>query len=122
VLAGCLAFSSPAWAIDECGAPPSVTCAGGYNTAGNVVIDHSGSINTDAQYSQGIRHEFLGEQEAEVSGLTFTHDLPGTMGFLATALEVEIIEDSLTLIVRGEFAKGSEGEEFTGSFGFNLTL
>jgi hypothetical protein len=44
------------------------------------------------------------------------------MGFLATALEVEIIEDSLTLIVRGEFAKGSEGEEFTGSLGLNLTL
>ena len=75
-----------------------------------------------ASLEAGIRHEFLGEQEAEVSGLTFTHDLPGTMGFLATALEVEIIEDSLTLIVRGEFAKGSEGEEFTGSLGLNLTL
>jgi outer membrane autotransporter protein len=75
-----------------------------------------------ASLEAGIRHEFLGEQEAEVSGLTFTHDLPGTMGFLATALEVEIIEDSLTLIVRGEFAKGSDGEEFTGSLGLNLTL
>ena len=78
----------------------------------------SGVASLDA----GIRHEFLGEQEAEVSGLTFTHDLPGTMGFLATALEVEIIEDSLTLIVRGEFANGSDGEEFTGSLGLNLTL
>jgi hypothetical protein len=75
-----------------------------------------------ASLDAGIRHEFLGQQEAKVSGLTFTHDLPGSMGFLATALEVEIIEDSLTLIVRGEFAKGSEGEEFTGSFGLNLTL
>jgi hypothetical protein len=82
----------------------------------------SGSIATQGVYAYGIRHEFLGEQEAEVSGLTFTHDLPGTMGFLATTLEVEIIEDSLTLIVRGEFAKGSDGEEFTGSLGFNLTL
>jgi hypothetical protein len=79
-----------------------------------VTVSETGSI--------AIRHEFLGEQAAEVSGLTFTHDLPGTMGFLATALEVEIIEDSLTLIVRGEFAKGSEGEEFTGSFGLNWTL
>ena len=46
VLAGCLAFSSPAWANEECGAPPSVTCISTTYSTG-IIYDTDTSFFTD---------------------------------------------------------------------------
>jgi outer membrane autotransporter protein len=70
----------------------------------------------------GVRHEFLGESEAEVSGLTFTHALPGTVGFAASNLDLVLLEDTLALALRAEYAKGSEAEVVSGTLSLKLEL
>jgi hypothetical protein len=71
----------------------------------------SGEIYVDG----GMRHEFLGETEAEVSGLTFTDALPGTSGFVSGGLLLRMIEDKVLLSLEAGYAKGDEAEEFTAS-------
>jgi outer membrane autotransporter protein len=75
-----------------------------------------------ASLELGTRHEFLGEQQAEVSGLTFTDALPGTTAFIAPNLNVELLESSLFLGLRGEYAKGGGSDELSGSLSLNLNL
>ena len=75
-----------------------------------------------ASLELGTRHEFLGEQQAEVSGLIFTDALPGTTGFIAPNLNVELLESSLFLGLRGEYAKGGGSDELSGSLSLNLNL
>jgi hypothetical protein len=53
-----------------------------------------------------------------VSGLTFTDQLPGTMAVFATALDLSLAEDTVTLGLRGAYATGTEAEELSA----NLTL
>jgi outer membrane autotransporter protein len=61
----------------------------------------------------GVSHAFLGESEAEVSGLTFSDDLPGTVGLLSAGLTTRAAEDKLLLTLETGYAKGAEAEEFT---------
>jgi hypothetical protein len=63
----------------------------------------------------GLRHEFLGEAEAMVSGLSFSDALPGTSGFIAGGLVLRMVEDRVLLAFEGGYAKGDESEELTAS-------
>jgi outer membrane autotransporter protein len=76
----------------------------------------SGEIYLDG----GLRHEFLGETEAIVSGLTFSDTLPGTSGFLAGGLAWRMLEDKVLLGLEGSYSKGSEGEELMASAALRL--
>jgi outer membrane autotransporter protein len=78
---------------------------------------NGGLIALDA----GLRHEFLGEQQAEVSGLTFTHELPGTSGFIAAALNL-MLDETFSFTLRGEAAGNSESSELNGSLSFDIQL
>jgi outer membrane autotransporter protein len=69
----------------------------------------------------GLRHEFLGEQQAEVSGLTFSHELPGTSGFIAAALNL-MLDETFSFTFRGEAAGNSESSELNGSLSFDIQL
>jgi hypothetical protein len=78
----------------------------------------SGATLGAASLDVGIRHEFLEETEAEASGLTFTQELPGTAAFFAANLDIVLLEDTLSLGLRGEYARGEETEEI----GAGITL
>jgi outer membrane autotransporter protein len=69
----------------------------------------SGKIYVDG----GLRREFLGETEAEVSRLTFTDGLPGNLAFIAGGLAFSLFEDRLLLALETGYAKGDEAEEIT---------
>lgn len=112
--------------------------AGSFEDASDITIDLSDSdslrgelaLRLDsllwqqgtASLDAGVRREFLGEQQAVVSDQTFTHDLPGTSGFIAAHLDLDLIEDSLALGLHGEYAKGSDGEDFNGALSLKLKL
>ncbi|MGH6875255.1 MAG: autotransporter outer membrane beta-barrel domain-containing protein, partial [Aestuariivirgaceae bacterium] len=68
----------------------------------------------------GISHTFLGETQAEVSGLVFSDDLPGTVGLVAAGLTARAAEDTLLLTLQTGYAKGPEAEEFTATGNFWL--
>jgi outer membrane autotransporter protein len=70
-------------------------------------------ILTDFHVDAGMRHEFFGETEAEVSGLSYTHELPGTVGFISTGLTMTLMEDKLSLVLESGYAKGEHAEEIT---------
>jgi outer membrane autotransporter protein len=63
----------------------------------------------------GARHEFRGDTEASVSGLSFSDALPGTAGFIAGGLALRIVEGKVLLALEGGYAKGNEGQEVTAS-------
>jgi outer membrane autotransporter protein len=71
------------------------------------------AVNADFYVEAGARHEFLGKAKAEVSGLSFTHELPGTSGLVAGGVSVPLLEDKLSLVVESSYAKGEDAEEFT---------
>jgi autotransporter family porin len=71
----------------------------------------SGEIYLDG----GARHEFLGETEASASGLSFSDALPGTAGFIAGGLALQLAEGKVLVALEGGYAKGSEGEDVTAS-------
>jgi outer membrane autotransporter protein len=73
-----------------------------------------GELYVDA----GIAHEFLGEMQADVSGLTFSNDLPGTVGVVSAGLTTRAAEDKLLLTLETGYAKGPEAEEFTATGNF----
>ncbi|HKG75782.1 MAG TPA: autotransporter domain-containing protein, partial [Aestuariivirgaceae bacterium] len=66
----------------------------------------------------GVAHEFLGEMQADVSGLTFSNDLPGTVGLVSAGLTTRAAEDTLLLTLETGYAKGPEAEEFTATGNF----
>jgi outer membrane autotransporter protein len=70
-------------------------------------------VDADFYVEAGARHEFLGETEAEVSGLSYTHELPGTSGLVAGGVTVPLLADKLSLVVESSYAKGEDTEEFT---------
>jgi fibronectin-binding autotransporter adhesin len=70
----------------------------------------------------GIRHEFLGETEAVVSGLACTGQLPGTVGFVGTNLNVTMPDDTLKMGFHGSYAKGQDAEELSADFTLDVQL
>ncbi len=68
----------------------------------------------------GVKHQFLGEAEATVSGLTFTNDMPGTQGLIAAGLQAMSAEDQLFLSLETAYAKGADASELSGSFNMEL--
>ena len=68
---------------------------------------------SEAYLDGGVRHEFLGETEAQVSGLTFADALPGTSGFVSGGLLLRMLDDKVLLSLEAGYAKGDEGEELT---------
>lgn len=60
-----------------------------------------------------IRHEFLGNTEAEVSGLLYSDALPGTAAFVSGGLAASLFGDKLSLSLEAGYAKGEEAEEIT---------
>jgi hypothetical protein len=61
---------------------------------------------------------FFGETQAKVSGLTFSDDLPDTVGLLLFGLTTKGAEDKSLLTLQTGFAKGAETEEFTATGSF----
>jgi len=68
----------------------------------------------------GVKHQFLREAEATVSGLTFTSDMPGTQGLIAAGVQAMGAEDQLLLTVETAYAKGADASELSGSFNMEL--
>jgi outer membrane autotransporter protein len=66
----------------------------------------------------GVSHEFLGEMQADVSDITLSDELPGTVGLLSAGLTTRAAEDKLLLTLETGFAKGAEAEEFTATGNF----
>jgi outer membrane autotransporter protein len=73
-----------------------------------------GELYVDA----GIAHEFLGEMQADVSGLTFSNDLPGTVALVSAGLTMRAAEDRLLLTLETGYAMGPDAEEFTATGNF----
>ena len=71
--------------------------------------------SADLYLDLGVRHEFLGETEAEVSGLSFTQELPGTVAVAATGVAISALDDLLSIEVEASYAKGPEAEELSGT-------
>jgi len=61
----------------------------------------------------GLSHEFLGESRAEVSGLTFTNERPGTAGQISAGASLPLLQDKLVWSVDAGYALGPDSEEFT---------
>jgi outer membrane autotransporter protein len=80
-----------------------------------------GGIDGSATLEAGVRHEFLGETEATVSGLSFTDQLPGTLGLLAASIDLTLAE-SLKLGLRGAYAKGDQAEELSANLTLDINL
>jgi outer membrane autotransporter protein len=81
-----------------------------------------GAAEGHASLDAGVRHEVLGETEAGVSGLAYTDELPGTLGFLAANMDVTLLEEQLRLGLRGEYAKGDEAQSFGASLSLDVKL
>jgi outer membrane autotransporter protein len=78
-----------------------------------------GAPATDLYLDAGFRHMIRGETEAEVSGLTFTHELPGTVGLLGAGLRVSLL-DRLSLTLDASYARGREAEELSAALSLTL--
>jgi outer membrane autotransporter protein len=76
--------------------------------------------HAELYFDAGVSHEFLGETRAEVSGLTFSNDLPGTVGLVSAGLSTRAADDKLLLTLETGYAKGPEAEEFTATGNFWL--
>jgi hypothetical protein len=74
----------------------------------------------DLHAELGVRHEFLGETRAEVSGLTFTDELPGTAGQISAGVSLPLLQDKLVLSVDAGYVVGPDGEEFTATTGLRV--
>ena len=68
---------------------------------------------SDVHAEAGVRHEFLGTMEAEVSGLIYTDALPGTAAFVAGGLSARLLDDRLLLSLEAGYAKGEDADEIT---------
>ena len=74
----------------------------------------SGEAGVSEAYAEaGVRHEFLGTMEAEVSGLIYTVALRGKAAFVSGWLSACLFEDRLLLSMEAGFAKGEEADEIT---------
>jgi outer membrane autotransporter protein len=78
--------------------------------------------SADLYLDAGLRHEFMGEMEAEVGGFTFTDQLPGTVALLAAGVTAKTAADKVHVTLSTGYARGKEAEEFTasGSFWFKF--
>jgi outer membrane autotransporter protein len=68
----------------------------------------------------GVKHQFLGETEATVSGLTFTNDMPGTQGLIAAGLQAMAAEEQLFLSLETAYTKGADASEMAASLNMEL--
>ena len=60
----------------------------------------------------GLRHEFLHQSLAEVSGLTFSGESPGSVGFMAGGVSLMLF-DKVRLGLEATYAAGEEAQEVT---------
>jgi outer membrane autotransporter protein len=67
----------------------------------------------DVHADFGLSHEILGQTQADVSGLSFTGELPGTAGQIAAGASLPLLQDKLVWSVDAGYALGPDGEEFT---------
>ena len=68
----------------------------------------------------GVKHQFLGETEAMVSGLAFTNDMPGTQGLIAAGLQAMAAEEQLFLSLETAYTKGADASEMAASLNMEL--
>jgi outer membrane autotransporter protein len=71
-------------------------------------------------FDAGIRREFLGKAQAEVSGLSYVHELPGTAGLLTAGIVLGGIDNRLSLTFEGGYTKSNEAEEFKATTAMRL--
>jgi outer membrane autotransporter protein len=75
---------------------------------------------SDVYAEAGVRHEFLGDMQAEVSSLIYTDALPGTAAFVSGGLSASLLEDKLLLSLEAGYAKGEEADEITATGALRL--
>ncbi len=75
---------------------------------------------SDVYAEAGVRHEFLGTMEAEVSGLIYTDALPGTAAFVSAGLSASLLKDRLSLSLEAGYARGEEADEITATSALRL--
>jgi len=68
-----------------------------------------------------LRREFMGETSAEVSGLSFSDQLPGTTVRLASGLDWSLIDGRLNLSFEAAHARGSDAEEISAMAALRLS-
>ena len=71
-------------------------------------------------FNAGVKHQFLGEAGATVSGLTFTNDMPGTQGLIAAGVQAMADDEQLLLSVETAYAKGTDASELAASVNMEL--
>jgi len=64
-------------------------------------------------FDLSLRHEFLGDTSAKVSGLTFSDDLPGTTARLASGLDWSLADGRLNISLDAGYARSSDAEEIS---------
>jgi hypothetical protein len=60
-----------------------------------------------------LRHEVSGQTSAEVSGLTFSDELPGTVIRMASGLDWSLLDGMLNVSLDAGYAKGNDAEELS---------
>jgi outer membrane autotransporter protein len=81
---------------------------------------NGGAGASDVYAEAGVRQEFLGTMEAEVSSLIYSDALPGTAAFVAGGLSASLLKDRLSLSLEAGYAKGEEAGEITATGAFRL--
>jgi outer membrane autotransporter protein len=74
----------------------------------------------DVYADASLGREFLDETQAQVSGLSFTHELPASSARLASGFAVNLLDEKLTLSVEASYSRGEDAEEFAATGGLRL--
>src|SRR5262245_46113981 len=126
-------LAPPLHANDECGTAPSAICDSGdadypiflngitYDPVADLTGELAARAGIAALYVDlALRHKFLGETSAEVSSLSFSDELPGTVVRLASGLAWSFADDRFNLSLDAAYAKGEDAEEMSASAALRL--
>ena len=143
--------SAPAQANDECGTGTVVLCDHGdqeyfndFDTGitydpvadltlivgGSATIAPTSSLSGELAARWGLaafhldlalRHEVFGQTSAEVSGLTFSDELPGTVIRMASGLDWSLLDGMLNISLDAGYAKGNDAEELSATAGLRFS-
>jgi hypothetical protein len=78
------------------------------------------SSGLDVRIDAGLRHEFLEETEAKVSGQTFSDQLPGNVAFISGGMGFGLLEEKMLLGLEAQYSKGEDAEEAMATASFRL--
>ena len=68
-----------------------------------------------------LRHEVFGQTSDEVSGLSFSDELPGTVVRLASGLDWSLLDGMLNVSFDASYARGNDVEELSATAGLHFS-